>query len=277
MKLVRVLSIFLYSFMCYSNVLMAKVIDVELLTEKSYMPYSYVEKGELKGIYVDLLNEAFALMPGYSLKLTPIDWSQAKKNIRDGKQLGLVGSYFHGHDLPYMYPYSIALGKETVVTVCHPSVFKSTNISWPEDYKGLLVGNVEGYDGWLNYRVRSEEATKNINFLEVPTSSIAFDMVKNARLDCILFDEAAYYFSTANLDTNALTSEGKQILPILSSRLSVKLVHIAYSLQALKDNTFPYALDFQHALDVAVFTLEESGKADEIRKKYTSVSLSPVY
>ena len=79
MKLVRVLSIFLYSFMCYSNVLMAKVIDVELLTEKSYMPYSYVEKGELKGIYVDLLNEAFALMPGYSLKLTPIDWSQAKK------------------------------------------------------------------------------------------------------------------------------------------------------------------------------------------------------
>ena len=56
----------------------------------------------------------------------------------------MAGVFFHGHDWPYMYPYSREFGHETVVTICHEKVLGQAQDKWPQDFKGLLVGNIEG-------------------------------------------------------------------------------------------------------------------------------------
>lgn len=269
--------------MVFCNVLMivatsseAKQIEVELLADKNYPPYSYLENDVLKGVYIDIVKEAFSALPAYRLKLTAMHRTEARQRIKNGLSLGIIGTYFHGHDLPYIYPYSLALGKEAVVTVCHANALGVPRKKWPEDYKSLLMGNVLGYDGWLNYQVRSEGQTKNVNFLEVPTTQIALDMVSQARLDCTLFNEATFYFSQGNDYQQTTNTKGGTKQVAIGTRVSTKIAHIGYSRKAIKENRFPYAFELQHGLDVAIFKLEESGDADKIRKKYTSIPLSPV-
>jgi polar amino acid transport system substrate-binding protein len=248
-----------------SSVLLAKPTEVELLLDKNYKPYSYLENGKLTGIYVDLVKAAFELMPEYSVRLTAVNWNEGKKAIEKGDALGLVGVFFHGHDWPYMYPYSIAFEQETVVTICHEKVLGQKREHWPQDYRGLLVGNIQGYDGWLNNRVRSESNTKYVNFLEVPTIAIAFQMVSKGSLDCALFESTAFNHAMSQYDTKQQSGSST---PVIAAQVSVNSIHLGYSRKAIIENKFPYALEFQQAFDVAIFQLTGSGKADLIRRKY---------
>jgi polar amino acid transport system substrate-binding protein len=249
----------------YASALVAKPIEVELLMDRNYKPYSYSENGKSKGMYAEIVEAAFSLMPNYSVKLTAVNWSEGKKRIQRGEALGLVGAYFHAHDWPYMYPYSIAFAQETVITICHEKVLGQTREQWPEDYKGLLVGNIEGYDGWLNDQVRSENNTKYVNFLEVPTIDIALQMVGMGSLDCALFESAAFSYAMNQYGTQ---HQNGFSAPIITSEVSVNTLHLGYSRKAIIENKYPYAFEFQQAFDVAIFQLERSGKAGLIRKKY---------
>jgi polar amino acid transport system substrate-binding protein len=251
----------------FSNALVAQPIEVELLVDKNFEPYSYLENGNVTGIYADLVEAAFSLMPDFNVKLTAVNWNEGKKRIENGETLGLVGVYFHGHDWPYMYPYSIAFGQETVITICHEKVLGQKREQWPQDYKGLLVGNIEGYDGWLDNQVRSENNTKYVNFLEVPNINIALQMVGTGNLDCALFESTAFDFAKSQ-QVEAGKLREQFTTPIMASQISSNPVHLGYSRKAIIENKFPYAFEFQQAFDIAIFQLERSGKADLIRKKY---------
>lgn len=276
MKLIR-LSVLaaLCQILIFQNTLLAKTIEVEFLTDKSYRPFSYVENSEVLGMYPDIIRAAFALMPEYKLKLTAMDWTSAKKGVENGDALGLVGVLVRGQNIQKIYPFSFPIGKESVVTICHHEVLDSSQKQWPVDYKGLLVGNIEGFNGWLNYQVRSENETQGINFLEVPNTKIAFDMVSNARLDCSLFDEVAFYDSLEKPTDTKSVKKSKHRQPEIGSHIFSRPIHIGYSRKAFESEAFSYAFDFQHALDMAIYTLEESGQLKLIRQKYTPIALSP--
>jgi polar amino acid transport system substrate-binding protein len=267
MKLTRPSTLFIACFLViFSNWLTAKTIDVELLLDKNFKPYMYVENGKVKGIYVDLIKEASAIMPNFNVKLTPVNWTDGQEMVKVGNVLGLVGAFFHGHDWPYMYPYSLPIGHETVITICHQQVLEQKREKWPEDYKGLLVANVEGYDGWLNHQVRSDENTKYVNFLEVPAIDVAYQMVSRKNVDCALFESTAFAFVVDQNQNSKDQQSNNQ--PVIGTQISVNPVHVGYSRKAIIENKFPYALEFQQAFDVAIFQLERSGKADLIRKNY---------
>lgn len=276
MKLIRSLVlVVLCHFIFLSNTLLADVIEVELLADKNYMPYSYLEDGEVRGIYPDIIRAAFSLMPNYKLKLTAVDRIDGISSIQNGDALGLIGVYVRGQDMQSVYPFSFPIGRESVVTICHQKVPSVSTKVWPNDYQSLLVGNIEGFDGWLNYQVRSQNKTKGINFLEVPTTDIAFNMVSRGRLDCSLFDEAAYYYSVKKHKSDKSTIDNTYTQPVMGTLVFSRPIHIGYSRKGIKDKKFPHAFDLQHALDGAIYTLEESGKSASIRKKYTSIALSP--
>ena len=44
---------------------------VILYGDDDYAPYSYVENGAFKGMYIDILRQAASRMPGYRLELQP--------------------------------------------------------------------------------------------------------------------------------------------------------------------------------------------------------------
>lgn len=262
--------IFVFLFLILSLSVAAEVTKVKLLTEKSYLPYSYFEGTELKGLYVDILKRLFQEMPEYQLELKGVNWNKAKRMVKNGEALGLVGAYYHGHDWPYLYPYSQPLAHEEVIVVCNNKHKASQRPVWPQDYKGLLVANVAGYDGWLDNNVRSLENTRYANFIEVPNTAIALTMAIKGRIDCALFETAALGHTLQFLQTSGIYKPDQETAPFVSTQLSREPAYIGYSKPALASGRFPYAQDLIRKIDNQLYLLRKSGELQKIKNKYKS-------
>ncbi len=86
-------------FLVLSCAALAKPVDVKLLVDANYPPFSYVEGDDVKGLNNAILRKVAEQMTGYNIELVPKDWQDAKLAIKSGEFLGLAGVYFHGHDL----------------------------------------------------------------------------------------------------------------------------------------------------------------------------------
>jgi polar amino acid transport system substrate-binding protein len=239
---------------------------VVFYTDSSYPPYSYIEDGQVKGVYVDLIQRVSAKLPDYHIELVASKWKDAKAKVDEGKAFGLVGAYYHAHEWPNIYPYSYPINQETVVTVCSEKTFNKESRDWPIEYNGQLVGNVAGYDGWLGGEVRSKQNTTYVNFLEVPSVELALTMVIKDRLDCTLFEESVFHWSLDKLSqSKALPNEEDQSTHI-TSVIAGETVHIGYSAKAIENNS--YARDLIKKLDVALYKMSQTEELVDIKKGY---------
>lgn len=239
--------------------------EVTLLADQAYPPFSYVENGELKGLLVDIIAAIDAKMPRYRINLLPMPWHKGKALMKKGEHLGLLGAYFHGHDWPYLYPYSQTILYEDLVTVCSNNANMPANASWPESYRGRKLGTVGSYDGWADYgrRLRAEQVAY---FFEFPNMELAFSgLVKNV-IDCFIVEPTAYsshlkQAKEAHKIPDGFTSQ-------ITNFLSRNTVHLGYSAPALRANKFPYALDFQRTFDSQLFLLKQQGAFDALYEKH---------
>lgn len=63
---------------------------VVLLGDDDYAPYSYVENGQFKGMYVELLNKASELLkPAYEVELKPRPWKRSLADLENGTAFAL--------------------------------------------------------------------------------------------------------------------------------------------------------------------------------------------
>ncbi|TDF35631.1 transporter substrate-binding domain-containing protein [Alteromonadaceae bacterium M269] len=246
----------------------AEPTKVTFYADDSYPPYSYIENGKAKGVYADIIEAISADLPDYEIELVAANWEVGKAKVESGEILGLVGAYFHAHDWPYMYPYSYPLNQETVVTVCGENTFNKETREWPVEYKGLLVGNVAGYDGWLGGEVRTEENTSYANFLEVPSAELALKMVVKDRIDCTLFEKSVFHWTFKNLRDSKQFSTTTDETPHITSIITGETVHIGYSVKALKENKFPFADDLLKKLDIKLHQMRRAGTLKEIQMQY---------
>ncbi len=114
--------------------LYAADIDITIHVDDDYRPFSYAEDGEPKGIYIEILKTASSRLEGYNVQLVPIPWKRGKLMMERGQGFGLTPVFYHGHDWPYLYPYSISYYTETIIAVCRVSVFDRQRTRWPHDY-----------------------------------------------------------------------------------------------------------------------------------------------
>lgn len=254
---------------CFAFLAHGAPTQVTILTDKNHYPYSYSDGDQVLGIYPQIVQEIDALMPDFTIQLVGQDWQEAKAAIRRGDSFALLSVYYHGHDWSYMYPYSQPIAEETVVTVCSDQALAVARPSWPSDYKGLLVANISGYDGWLNDQVRSKTNTDTVNFLEVPTTAIALDMVLKDRLDCALFEETALRYSLRRLEQSGEYQQGKYAAPAIGAKINTETVHLGYSVPAISKGKHPYAGAFQRQFDNALYHLKKSGKLKHIASTFT--------
>ena len=113
---------------------------VVLEADDDYAPYSYVEKGQHKGIYVDFLKKvAEKLAPAYEVSLQPVPWKRGLQNLEKGDSLALFPPYFN-KERKFIQPYSTPLFRETVVLFCTDEVMKTPRKNFPDDFAGLTIG-----------------------------------------------------------------------------------------------------------------------------------------
>ena len=117
---------------------------VILYGDDDYAPYSYVENGVFKGMYIDILREAASQMPAYRLVLQPRPWKRGLAALEQGRVFGLFPPG-RKTERPYVQPYSAMLYRESVVLFCHDEVMRTPRAHFPQDFAGLRIGVNAGF------------------------------------------------------------------------------------------------------------------------------------
>ncbi|MDE1465105.1 substrate-binding periplasmic protein [Spartinivicinus poritis] len=237
--------------------------DVTIYIDENYSPFSYKTNGQAVGLYADILNTAFSRMKSFNVKLVPIPWKRGKKIMEQGKGFGLTPAYFHGHDWPYLYPYSFPFYTETVITICQSSVLEKPKNNWPYDYLGLKIGNVAGYDGWGGTVFRQLVAQRKIKYEETKgvRDSVIQLIVRN--FDCIIMEGRAFDYVYGGLKDHKY---GTTLLK-KGAVVGKDSVYIGYSKPAIEGGKYPYYMKFMQAFDSAIYKMRKSGEIKKIMSR----------
>ena len=242
--------------------------EITIYVDDGYKPYSYQNNGRAEGIYIDVLRAAFAKMQNFKVKLLPVPWKRGKQLIKLGKGLGLTPAFFHGHDWPYLYPYSLPFYTETIIAVCTADVLQQPKPNWPEDYKGLIIGNVAGFDGWGGDEFRKLVAQGEISYQEAGSPAALIGMLAKNRHDCIMMETRAFDYHLAKIQTS--TSVTTNIYSTLKkgALIGTDPIYIGYSEAAIKSDQFPQNYAFRKAFDAIIYQMLKSGEVKKIMDAY---------
>lgn len=250
------------------NVKAENTLTVTILADDSYPPYSYLENGQVKGIYVEFIQlAAKKLQPFYQVKITAMPWKRGLLEIKTGNAFALIPPYKHFEKRPYMWPYSIALLSETVVAFCHSDVnithylYDQSNEIIPP----LSVGINSGYEILNQELSRAKQKGTMIIRENKDTRSNIMKLLRK-RLDCYLNDRFSTFWELKRL---------KQKFPEIDYNFSninealvvmTQTAHIGYS--ADTNNKFHFKADFTKRMDAALSQLYSSTEYHRILDKY---------
>lgn len=242
--------------------------EVTIYVDDGYKPFSYAEQGMAKGVYIDILKIAFSRMPEFKVEMVPVPWNRGKKIMEMGEGFGLMPPYFHGQDWQYLYPYSLAFNTETIVAVCIEEAMKIPRDNWPEDYQGLIVGSVAGYDGWGGEVFKDLVRENKIFYQEVPSSNALITMLTRRRIDCIMMENSAFDYEFDDLKQSGLYDEKKHAKLIKGATIGTDAVYIGYSEKAIKSGKYPYQYEFRKSFDSVIYKMIKSGEIKSIMDAY---------
>lgn len=242
--------------------------QVTILVDGNYKPFSFGEQGKAKGMYIDVLKIAFSRMTGFQVKMVPIPWKRGKRMMEDGKGFGLTPAFFHGHDWPYLYPYSLPFYTETIVAVCNAAIFDSPRPNWPQDYLGLRIGNVAGFDGWGGAEFRELVKQGKIKYEEAKGSKENIKKLIFKRLDCIMMEDKAFDYEFRQLKQAGDYKEGTHIKLGKGAIIGQDPVYIGYSKTARTQGKYPFQFEFMQAFDSEIYKMIKSGEISKIMEAY---------
>jgi len=243
----------------------AEPINIEIYVDAKYSPFSFEENGTAKGLYNNVLRAAFNRMKNFNVTLTPVPWNRGKRLMKQGKGIGLAPAFFHGHDWPYLHPYSLPFYVETIILICREDFFKpSQRLNWPDDFKGMRIGNVLGFDGWGGDAFRQLVKNKEVDYIEAQSSEALIMTGMRGPLDCFLMEEAAFDTIYHSL-VKKFEADGSPYKHLKKGPVTGRdPVYIGYSRPARIAGTFPSMYEFMQAFDSAIYAMQKSGDIERI-------------
>lgn len=243
---------------CFS--IFSQDIDVTVYCDDSYPPYSYIEKNNVSGIYVDILKKASSRMDGYNIVIRGIPWKRGLQLLKSGKGFALFPPYFRPVDRPYM-DYSVPILSEELVVLCREEILSVPRNIWVDDYIGLNVGIN------LGFKSISEENAKKINIQEFGDNRTNILKLGLGRIDCYVNDKVAMLWTLKNLkDSGEYDEGGKHSKLIVGATISKENGYLGYTNK--NDMEFYFKEDFKTQLDQIINKMKESGEIAKIIDAY---------
>lgn len=251
---------------------------ITILVDDAYKPFSYLEDKQVRGLYSDILRAASQNIPDFNIELKAIPWERGKHLVKTGAELAIAPVFFHGHDWPYLYPYSIPLYREDVALICNTKVKQSNSRKWPAGYTEFSIGNMRGFDGWGGLEFRELVEQKSISYQEVGSAEQLILMVAMGRVDCILMEEFAFaYHMRIIRESNDIDSRGHLAL-FTAEIVGSDYTYVGYSEAAISSGKFPNQYEFRKALDIALYKMHKSGELSLVisksKRRYSGTPLS---
>lgn len=215
----------------------------------NYAPFSWEERGEMRGIFIDVLNEVVQQQMGVPVNHQGYPWKRAQMMVRDGKADAFV-------TVPTQERRSYTEISTEPIVIAQVSLFTKYNNPHIDDYmaiksiadlKGLRMGNYLG-NGW---------AKENLQGMNVDWSPTLDTTIKNLFYE--RFDLFVGVSKVALFNIKRLGYKGQII------QIGKPLVTSPFQLCIGKHSSYRSLLP---AFDAAIVALKKSGKLQEIFNQY---------
>lgn len=228
-------------------------IHITILADDDFPPYSYAENGELKGIYVDLVNRAADLLrPHYQITLEGVPWQRGLMMMEQGRAFAIIPPYLHEVTRPYIKPYSVILQEEVVVAFCHQGtpLIKALKDSKKLD-TAINIGINAGYIV-LNETYQQAVNNKNIHVWENKSTEANLMKLITHKIDCYVNDRVAIVQNLKRLQVKLKNTDISSLVEM--DEISRKSAHIGYA----NNNLFPFKADFVEKMNAALLKVKRA-------------------
>lgn len=175
---------------------------VIILVTENYIPYGFEENGIIKGIAVDVLNEAFARQ-GYGIELKMFPWTRGLQMVEDGDTDGIFCAFYSEERAIYMQYLNepIAYEAQYVYTL------KDSPVNFDGTLDSLKPYRIGVIQDWF-YGGDFERAVKarTLNVEKVTDLPINLQKLMDGRIDAIVNPRFStlYYLKQMNIQDKVI-------------------------------------------------------------------------
>ena len=245
----------------------AKQIAVTILCDNGYPPYSYAENGQAKGLYSDILREAFARMPGYRVEIRPVPWRRGLAALEKGSAFALFPPYHRPVERPYI-DYSRPILEERVMVFLRADIARARRVEdFPAAYEGLRIGFNDGFK--LVQDPRYQRMLERGQLVESYAKDNRSNLLKLSlgRIDAYINDRLSILWELKRLQSQGSISAQAAAELVEGPTLSVEHGYLGFT---NRDNgAFAYKDDFIRDLNSTLDDLERSGVIQQLTSRYT--------
>lgn len=241
-------------------------IDVVILCDAGYPPYSYVEGGKVRGIYTDILSEAFSRMPEYRVQIRPMAWARGLAELANGHAFALFPPYYRPRERPWM-DYSRPIMMESVVVFARRELARKDSIErFPYGYGGLRVGVNRGFRSIVDpdYQAMVDKGVLS----EIYANDNWTNLLKlyRRRIDIYINDRRAVLWQLRQMQREGVFAVADLDWLVEGPWLSSEAGYLGYT--RLNTSSYPYKDAFKQRLDQVLVDLEHDGSIYRIVKGY---------
>jgi len=226
--------------------------------DDDYPPYSYVEHGQLKGIYTEIVREAVQSMPQYAVQLRPVPWKRGVLMLQTGEAFALYPPYSWRSERPYVR-YSVPLLMEQLVVLCNQDVLaKRTLRQWPADYGGLHIGVNAGF---LLGDAKQTAALQAAQIVFDTAKGTRTNLLKlmRGRIDCYVSDRLSAQWELQRIRREGAPGTPVQVIQAIqeTAQLASQQGHLGVTER--RPAAYPYRDDFIEQFNAAIVRMQTSG------------------
>ena len=228
---------------------------VRIYGDDDYPPYSYVENGQMKGIYTQIVREAAQAMPRYQVQLRPVPWKRGVLMLQTGEAFALYPPYLWRDERPYVR-YSVPLLMEQMVVLCNQEVVARRKLQhWPADYAGLHIGVNAGFllgDAGLTQALRSGTVVLD------PAKGTRTNLLKlmRGRIDCYVSDRLSAQWELQRIRRDV--QAGTPMQPVReTAQLATQQGYLGFTLR--QPAQYPYRDDFIAQFNAVIARMQADG------------------
>ncbi|WP_163831002.1 substrate-binding periplasmic protein [Spartinivicinus ruber] len=193
-----------------------------IVGDSLHPPFSYLDNGVPKGIYVEIIMKAFKRMGRSDIKIELMPWKRALYMVETGLAQGIFPPHYFLDQRPYLKYYSVPIMQEISTVFCNVKNLMRVGInfkqlkSWPDDLQSarfvLSLGVLMGGDKFWRSVNNNELNTTNVTGPEAAIRKLA-----PGKLDCHINDRVTiqwYLKALKNEDHTIKLEDIKEVFQI---------------------------------------------------------------
>ncbi|WGK91561.1 substrate-binding periplasmic protein [Pseudomonas migulae] len=248
-------------------------IDVVILCDAGYPPYSYAEGDEAKGLYTDILRTAFTRMPEYNVHIRPVPWARGLAEVASGRAFALYPPYHRPNARPWM-DFSRPILREKVVVFVRAELARIRTVEhFPFGYSGLRIGVNRGFMSIDDQDYQSMLATGALKQSYANDNRTNLARLYHGRIDVYINDRLSVQWELEQMQRESIFAQSDLNWLVEGPWLSGEAGYLGYT--RLNASAYPYKPKFMQRLDEILAELERDGSIERLTKSYDLVN--PLY